>query len=528
MLTDLRSLTLDVQEIPAVTDSGAESFAGMFHQRFPEVAADGKQVAEFKEFFENIPLQADTSAITLEVSPITPRSELPAPIPGAADTPAVVSLDHLDSLLSGPLQPVAEPLPEMEAGELLPVGGNQLPPERPVGKVDPGVVESAVQTPMTIAVTPPVIKPVDVAALQSQPTAETRTPSAAVQPGANILPQLNTVMPPAGPDPVILKQKVASAESVPAVAGAVSLELKPATDRELPAQAGATRNPATTAELALSRSEVTPGSTQQSAAVPVTAGSEFRPEEAPDIASRVLNNTTGRAVQVSSPGVEASADRTILYRDNGPTGEPVAMREIIGNIDNRAAELPAQNAANASQQPGSNVTASAAAASVSAATSVTPSNQQNPLPPQLESMNLTRNADANEWSNGLSERINWMINQKQNTATIRLDPPALGKLDVQIKIVDEATMITIQAQTAQTRDLIDSASIRLRDFLQESGYQNVNVDVSQRQDQQQARSQAPANGNPDQDENSGQEQAAEHQQQQDSYFSGEGLVDTFA
>ena len=144
-------------------------------------------------------------------------------------------------------------------------------------------------------------------------------------------------------------------------------------------------------------------------------------------------------------------------------------------------------------------------------------------------MSLARNTDANEWSNGLGERINWMINQKQNTATIRLDPPALGKLDVQIKIVDEATMITIQTQTAQTRDLIDSASIRLRDFLQESGYQNVNVDVSQRQDQQQARSQATANMNPDQDDSNGQEQAEDHpQQQQPGYFSGEGLIDTFA
>jgi type III secretion system needle length determinant len=176
------------------------------------------------------------------------------------------------------------------------------------------------------------------------------------------------------------------------------------------------------------------------------------------------------------------------------------------------------------------VTGGAITVPITGVGNVIPASQHNPLPPQLESMSLTRNADANEWSSGLSERINWMINQKHNTATIRLDPPALGKLDVQIKIVDDATTITIQTQTAQTRDLIDSASVRLRDFLQESGYQNVNVDVSQRQDQQQTRSQTTANTNPDQDDNSGQEQAADHQrqQQQASYFSGDGLVDTFA
>ena len=50
-----------LQEIPAVADSGADSFAGMFHQQFPEVVAEVCfQVAEFKELFENIPLQADS------------------------------------------------------------------------------------------------------------------------------------------------------------------------------------------------------------------------------------------------------------------------------------------------------------------------------------------------------------------------------------------------------------------------------------------------------------------------------------
>jgi len=528
MLTDLRSLTLDVQEIPAVAESGAESFAGMFHQQFPEVASEGNQAIEFKEFFENIPQQADTSKVTLEVSPITPESEPAAPIPGAGDPASVVSPDHLDSLLAGQMKPVTEPLPAIETGELLPGGGNQLPPAPPAAAVDSGVVESVIQTPKSVAVTPPPIEPADVVAMQSQPAPETATRSAAAQPESNILLQKHTVVAPADADPIILKQKAASAASIPAGASSIPPESSPATHSLLTGSAGATGKSAATSELAPSRIEIMPGSTLQSTAVAVTSGRELSPEEAPDTASRILNNTTERAAQISSPGAEVSADRTIAYRDSGSTGEPVAVREIIGNIENRAGDLPAQSAANTSQQPASNVIGSAAAASVAGATSVNPTSPHNPLPPQLESMNLTRNADANEWSNGLSERINWMINQKQNTVTIRLDPPALGKLDVQIKIVDEATMITIQAQTAQTRDLIDSASIRLRDFLQESGYQNVNVDVSQRQDQQQARSQATADVNPDQDENSGQEQAADDQQQQASYFNGEGLVDTFA
>ena len=524
MLTDLRSLTLDVQEIPAVADSGADNFAGMFHQQFPEVVAEGGQMAEFKEYFGNDPLQVEASAVALEVAPIPPQREPLTQIPAAADGASAVSLDHLNSLLAGPRKPDSELIAaasrEMEAGELLPVGGNQLPPERPPGTVDPGMLERSVETPMTTAITPPVIRPVDVTAMQGQP-AEILT-----QPDTNILQQVNPALAPADAGPSILTEKVASAESMLTVARAIPVEVKQATDHGRSGEAGATHKLVAAAELSPSRPEVAPGSMPQSPAAPVIAGREFRLEEAPEIASRVVNNAREGAAQVTSPAAEATADRAILSRDNGLSSQPVAAREIIGNIENRVSELPVQNAANASQQPGSSVTGSTTAAPVSGATNVTSASQHNPLPPQLESMSLTRNADANEWSNGLSERINWMVNQKQNTATIRLDPPALGKLDVQIKMADDATTIVIQTQTAQTRDLIDSASIRLRDFLQESGYQNVNVDVSQRQDQQQARSQTTANTNPEQDDNSGQEQAADHQQA--SYFIGEGLVDTFA
>jgi flagellar hook-length control protein FliK len=127
-------------------------------------------------------------------------------------------------------------------------------------------------------------------------------------------------------------------------------------------------------------------------------------------------------------------------------------------------------------------------------------------------MTLARNADSTELGSGLSERVNWMINQKQNTANIRLDPPFLGKLDVQIKIADDATTVVFQTQHAQTRDLIESASVRLRDFLQESGYQNVNVDVSQRQDQQQARSQTSLGSDADQQDESHQDPDFDHQE----------------
>ncbi|MCP4492716.1 MAG: hypothetical protein GY820_36215 [Gammaproteobacteria bacterium] len=112
--------------------------------------------------------------------------------------------------------------------------------------------------------------------------------------------------------------------------------------------------------------------------------------------------------------------------------------------------------------------------------------QRNPtmLPTSLETLSVSSGRDTATWGNGIGERVHWMINQKLNTATIRLDPPMLGRLEVNIQVNDDITNVIINTQHAQTRDLIDNASFRLRDYLQENGYQNVNVDVSHQQEQQ--------------------------------------------
>ncbi len=151
------------------------------------------------------------------------------------------------------------------------------------------------------------------------------------------------------------------------------------------------------------------------------------------------------------------------------------------------------------------------------------------LPQPLETLTLARDATPSDWGDGIGERVSWLVNHKQNSASIRLDPPALGRLDVQIRVADDATTITIQTQQLQTRDLIDAAVPRLREFLQDAGMQNVNVDVSHRQDQQLAQGQR----DPEARGTSADDALADAPDEQlpDGFPSGyrsDGLVDTFA
>lgn len=102
------------------------------------------------------------------------------------------------------------------------------------------------------------------------------------------------------------------------------------------------------------------------------------------------------------------------------------------------------------------------------------------LPTTLQPLSLHPQAQASQWGEAIGERVSLLINHKLNHAEIRIDPPHLGKLDIQIQVKDDSAVVIIQTQHAQTRDLIDSASVRLRDYLQDAGYSSVDVNVSHR------------------------------------------------
>lgn len=102
------------------------------------------------------------------------------------------------------------------------------------------------------------------------------------------------------------------------------------------------------------------------------------------------------------------------------------------------------------------------------------------FPPHLQSLSVAASANNQQWGDALGERVTFLINQKMNNAEIRIDPPHLGKLDIQIHVKDDTAQVVIHTQHAHTRDLVESSSFRLREILQDAGYSSVDVNVSQR------------------------------------------------
>lgn len=94
---------------------------------------------------------------------------------------------------------------------------------------------------------------------------------------------------------------------------------------------------------------------------------------------------------------------------------------------------------------------------------------------------LPQNPTPEQWGSALGDKVQYMINTKLDSAEIRIDPPHLGKMDISIKMTDDGANVVIQTQHAATRELVDAASYRLKEMLEQSGHENVDVDVSHKE-----------------------------------------------
>lgn len=548
MLTDIRSLSLDMPELAVVADSNPQEFSGMLQQQLPQVPDGDIQAIDFKGYFDNISIADENPDQSSGTAPEAIWREYLAQHQVTVTTESE-AVSTASPIVENIVRQAGQPLPATDVsvipndGEMLPVDGNRLPQNAQFEVSDAAILQKSVITPKTFVTDMGTTPAPDMEALP-----QTSSAPAAIQ--ASIAVSIDKVDPtsvaptaraaaigaamsaPSNADPLALKDRLAQTRATQPAVSNSALE----TGNDLEAVSRRDINPVAdiakaTERLPVGTENPVETTVRNSTPGPVTDQSAIKQPPFPEMNS--VDKTRVAIAETVPVTREVAPDKVISGRENLMAVETLPLREPGVAIESRSTEVPSQSSNGQSQGNTINLATNTQTAPIAAAanpgTPAISTPQPNPLPAPLETMSLTRNADADEWSNGLGERVNWMINQKQNIATIRLDPPFLGKLDVQIKVSDDATTITIQTQHAQTRDLIDATSARLRDHLQESGYQNVNVDVSQRQEQQQARSQSNAPADSDQSKDSAAEQSADSAERETaSYFSGDGLVDTFA
>lgn len=136
------------------------------------------------------------------------------------------------------------------------------------------------------------------------------------------------------------------------------------------------------------------------------------------------------------------------------------------------------------------------------------------------------------WDNQVAQKIVWMVAGQEQSATLTLNPPDMGPMQVVLSVTNDQATVTFSANQLEVRQALENAMPKLREMMSESGIAlgNATVDAGT-PDQRQAQGEQPgrsgsgarlgASGTPI--------DVAEHQPGRPMNSGGlQGMVDTFA
>jgi len=83
----------------------------------------------------------------------------------------------------------------------------------------------------------------------------------------------------------------------------------------------------------------------------------------------------------------------------------------------------------------------------------------------------------------LAERIIWQVNKQMSSASIMLDPPELGPLQINVRMHLAQANIHFIPLHRDVRDALESGIPQLRDALGQAGVEHADISVGQPQDQ---------------------------------------------
>ncbi|ATQ75640.1 hypothetical protein CR152_14735 [Massilia violaceinigra] len=273
-----------------------------------------------------------------------------------------------------------------------------------------------------------------------------------------------------------------------------------------PAQAAAA--PVAT-DPAWSTLAATRGATTASADPGLAADAALAAFTAPAMAAAGRFPTVDGAPTPPAVGAMGLPAEPAMETDGAPLGE---LRAMLEGAMPRAAGASA--AADTTQAPGSAPGLQTAALQTEAAriapaarelpetattdtTAIEPTPVGAPLQQAAVGLAQAANAGAEKlsarvgtpaWDNQVGQKIVWMVAGKEQSATLTLNPPDLGPVQVVLNISGDNASVTFSSGELEVRQALENAMPKLREMMDESGISLGNASVNagmpeQRQDQ---------------------------------------------
>ncbi len=136
------------------------------------------------------------------------------------------------------------------------------------------------------------------------------------------------------------------------------------------------------------------------------------------------------------------------------------------------------------------------------------------------------------WDNQVGQKVIWMVGGQDQSATLELNPPDLGPVQVVLNVSNDMASVTFSSQQLEVRQALENALPRLREMMNESGVAlgnaTVNAGAEGRQGQDGQPSGRPGRGNGGNGDGGDSAVAEAAPRQRTGILGGAGAVDTFA
>jgi flagellar hook-length control protein FliK len=109
---------------------------------------------------------------------------------------------------------------------------------------------------------------------------------------------------------------------------------------------------------------------------------------------------------------------------------------------------------------------------------------------------LSARVGSEAWENQVGQKVVYMVGSEEQTASLTLNPPDLGPLQVVLSVTNDQASVTFSANQEEVRQALENALPRLREMMSESGIALGNATVNAGMpDGRQAQEQSARNGN---------------------------------
>lgn len=82
------------------------------------------------------------------------------------------------------------------------------------------------------------------------------------------------------------------------------------------------------------------------------------------------------------------------------------------------------------------------------------------------------------WGDELSNRVMWMVRQDVQSASIKLNPPHLGPIEVKVSLINDQVNVSFSSHHAPVREALDASIPKLKEMLGDNGLQLGDANVT--------------------------------------------------